>query len=73
MKTRLFTGHKESYTLNAKQIAIEFDRAIQAVFNKYSENYYVRELEVIALTSVSIAASDSIAAAVCQYKGKGEN
>lgn len=60
MKTRLFTEDTESYTLEANQIANEFDRAIKAVFDKYSDMYYARELEVIALTSVSMNACRSV-------------
>jgi ribosomal protein L7/L12 len=60
MKTRLFREDSESYTEAANQIANEFDRAIKAVFDKYSDLYYMRELEVIAMSSVSLATCQSV-------------
>jgi ribosomal protein L7/L12 len=60
MKTRLFLEDTESYTIEANQIANEFDRAIRAVFDKYNSMYYTRELEVIAISSVSMAACKSV-------------
>lgn len=60
MKTSLFNEETESYTIEANNIANEFDKAIRAIFQKYSSQYYVRELEVIAMTAVNMAGCNSI-------------
>jgi len=60
MKTKLFTEDTESYTIAANQIANEFDRAIREVFSKYADYHYARELEVIAISSVSMAAVQAV-------------
>jgi len=60
MKTKLFNEDTESYSIEGSHIGNEFDAAILAVFNKYSDKYFVRELEVIAFSSVSMAACKAV-------------
>jgi len=60
MKTKLFTEDIESYTQEANNIAREFDDAILAIFTKYSGKYFARELEVIAISSVVMAACKGV-------------
>lgn len=60
MKTKLFTEETESYTSEANQIAFEFENAIRPIFNKYFDKHHMRELEIIAYSSIAMVTIDAI-------------